>query len=53
MARQSWQGVFAYFDRDKSGSIDRTELQEALKYLRFKVTPQLLDILQRKYGLYY
>jgi hypothetical protein len=49
---QDWQDVFARFDRDRSGSIDRTELQKALTYLGYKVTPQLLNILQRKYGLY-
>jgi len=49
---KDWQGVFARFDRDRSGTIDRTELQKALTHLDFKVTPQLLDILQRKYDVH-
>jgi Ca2+-binding EF-hand superfamily protein len=37
---------------DKSGTIDRTELQNALTDFGYVVTPQLLNILQHKYGLY-
>jgi Ca2+-binding EF-hand superfamily protein len=46
-----WQRTFHRFDRDKSGTIDRTELQNALTDFGYVVTPQLLDILQRKYDV--
>lgn len=52
MAHQGWQRAFDRFDGDKSGTIDRTELQNALTDFGYIVTPQLLNILQRKYGLY-
>jgi len=46
-----WQRVFDHFDRDRSGTINRTELQNALIYFGYKVTTELLDILQLKYDL--
>jgi len=48
---KDWQGVFARFDRDRSGTIDDTELQSALTYFGYTVTPELLDTLQRKYDV--
>lgn len=50
---QRWQEAFDRFDGDRSGTIDRAELQNALTYFGYIVTPQLLNILQRKYGLYH
>jgi hypothetical protein len=49
---QDWQRVFYKFDPDHSGTIDRAELQNALTDFGYPVTPQLLNILQRRYGLY-
>ena len=48
---QDWQRVFHKFDPDHSGTIDRAELQNALTDFGYTVTPQLLNILQRRYGL--
>ncbi|KAF8260331.1 hypothetical protein EI94DRAFT_912115 [Lactarius quietus] len=45
------QGIFAEYDRDRSGTIDRSELQKALTRFGYTVTPGLLDNLQRKYGV--
>lgn len=47
---QDWQGVFLHFDRDRSGTIDGRELEQALNQFGFRLTPQLLALLQRKYG---
>lgn len=47
---QDWQGVFLHFDRDRSGTIDGNELQEALRQFGYRLSPQLLNLLQRKYG---
>jgi Ca2+-binding EF-hand superfamily protein len=47
---QDWQGVFLHFDRDRSGSIDNDELQAALSQFGYRLSPQLLNLLQRKYG---
>jgi Ca2+-binding EF-hand superfamily protein len=46
-----WQSTFHRFDVDKSGTIDRTELQNALTDFGYVVTPQLLNILQHKYDV--
>jgi peflin len=42
--------VFRHFDRDRSGTIDGRELQEALRQFGYRLSPQLLTLLQRKYG---
>lgn len=46
-----WQRVFQKFDPDHSGTIDRAELQNALTDFGYPVTPQLLNILQRRYDV--
>ncbi|KAF8262335.1 hypothetical protein EI94DRAFT_1704843 [Lactarius quietus] len=48
---KGWQRTFDRFDSDKSGTIDRAELQNALTDFGYVVTPQLLTILQHKYGM--
>jgi len=47
---KDWQGVFQHFDRDRSGTIDGTELQNALNQFGYRLSPQLLILLQRKYA---
>jgi len=47
---KGWQRTFDRFDSDKSGTIDRAELQNALTDFGYVVTPQLLTILQHKYA---
>jgi peflin len=46
---KDWQNVFRHFDRDRSGSIDGQELREALSQFGYQLSPQLLDLVQRKY----
>ncbi|KAF8652615.1 hypothetical protein AX16_004304 [Volvariella volvacea WC 439] len=48
---KDWQGIFRHFDRDGSGSIDRSELQTALSQLGFNLPPHIIELVQRKYGL--
>jgi Ca2+-binding EF-hand superfamily protein len=48
---KDWQGVFLHFDRDRSGTIDGRELEQALNQFGFRLTPQLLVLLQRKYDV--
>jgi len=47
---KDWQNVFKHFDRDRSGSIDGGELREALGQFGYNLSPQLLDLLQKKYA---
>lgn len=47
---QDWQGVFLHFDRDRSGTIDGNELQAALNQFGYRLSPNLLNLLLRKYG---
>jgi len=46
---KDWQGVFLHFDRDRSGTIDGQELQSALNQFGYRLSPQLLSLVQRKY----
>lgn len=48
---KDWQGVFHHFDRDRSGTIDNTELQNALNQFGYRLSPMLLNLLQRKYDV--
>ncbi|KAF9553333.1 EF-hand [Agrocybe pediades] len=48
---KDWQNVFKHFDRDRSGTIDGNELREALAQFGYNLSPQLLDILQKKYDV--
>ncbi|THH20490.1 hypothetical protein EW146_g882 [Bondarzewia mesenterica] len=48
---EDWQNVFRHFDRDRSGSIDGRELQEALRQFGYNLSPQLLQLVERKYDV--
>ncbi|EIN06448.1 EF-hand [Punctularia strigosozonata HHB-11173 SS5] len=48
---RDWQNVFRHFDRDRSGSIDGRELQEALSQFGYNLSPQLLTLVERKYDM--
>ncbi|KAH9957703.1 hypothetical protein BC827DRAFT_1223986 [Russula dissimulans] len=48
---KEWQGMFRYFDRDRSGTIDGAELRDALNQFGYRLSPQLLILLQRKYDV--
>ncbi len=41
--------VFRHFDEDFSGTIDRDELAKALSRFGYRLSPQLLDMLQSKF----
>ncbi|KAI9059895.1 EF-hand [Trametes sanguinea] len=47
---KDWQNVFRHFDRDQSGSIDNRELADALRQFGYNLSPQLLQLVERKYG---
>jgi len=47
---KDWQEVFKHFDRDRSGSIDGHELASALNSFGYKLSPQLLTLVEMKYG---
>ncbi|KIY73045.1 EF-hand [Cylindrobasidium torrendii FP15055 ss-10] len=47
---QDWQGVFRHFDADRSGSIEGHELSQALSQFGYRLSPQLLSLVQKKYS---
>ncbi|PCH35665.1 EF-hand [Wolfiporia cocos MD-104 SS10] len=48
---KDWQNVYRHFDRDRSGSIDVRELRDALTQFGYNLSPQLLNLIERKYEL--
>ncbi|KAG1830926.1 hypothetical protein DFJ58DRAFT_918311 [Suillus subalutaceus] len=48
---KDWQNVFRHFDRDRSGTIDRNELREALHQCGFNLSPPLIELVQVKYDI--
>lgn len=46
---KDWQNVFRHFDRDQSGSIDGSELRDALAQFGFRLSPEILTLVQKKY----
>jgi Ca2+-binding EF-hand superfamily protein len=42
--------MFKHFDRDRSGTIDKDELRDALGQFGFNLSPPLLELVQKKYG---
>ncbi|KAI9064323.1 EF-hand [Trametes sanguinea] len=47
---QDWQNVFRHFDRDRSGSIEGSELSSALRSFGYNLSPTLLQLLEQKYA---
>ncbi|KAI6007751.1 hypothetical protein F5J12DRAFT_892620 [Pisolithus orientalis] len=45
-----WQNVFRHFDRDRSGTIDGSELRNALSRFGYNLSPRLLQLVQKKYA---
>jgi len=48
---KDWQNVFKHFDRDRSGSIDGRELQDALRQFGYNLSPSLVSLVERKYDV--
>jgi len=45
-----WQNVFRHFDKDRSGTIEGAELAEALRSFGYNLSPNLLRLIEQKYG---
>ncbi|KAI0686713.1 hypothetical protein BC835DRAFT_441785 [Cytidiella melzeri] len=48
---KDWQNVFRHFDRDRSGSIDGQELSQALSQFGYNLSPQLMNLVEKKYDI--
>ena len=44
-----WQNVFKHFDRDASGTIESRELAEAMRSFGYDLSPQMINLIERKY----
>lgn len=47
---KDWQGVFRHFDADRSGSIEGSELSNALRQFGYNLSPPLLQLVLAKYA---
>ncbi|KAG8506869.1 Peflin [Galemys pyrenaicus] len=46
---QQWKNLFQQYDRDRSGSISPTELQQALSQMGYNLSPQFTQLLVSRY----
>eukprot|EP00071_Canis_lupus_P017002 XP_013962488.1 LOW QUALITY PROTEIN: peflin [Canis lupus familiaris] len=46
---QQWKNLFQQYDRDRSGSISHTELQQALSQMGYNLSPQFTQLLVSRY----
>ncbi|KAF6345308.1 penta-EF-hand domain containing 1 [Rhinolophus ferrumequinum] len=46
---QQWKNLFQQYDRDHSGSISYTELQQALSQMGYNLSPQFTQLLVSRY----
>nr|KAF6379777.1 penta-EF-hand domain containing 1 [Myotis myotis] len=46
---QHWKNLFQQYDRDRSGSISYTELQQALSQMGYNLSPQFSQLLVSRY----
>lgn len=47
---QQWKGLFQQFDRDRSGSINSNEMQQALAQMGYNLTPQFTQKLVERFS---
>ncbi|XP_075764730.1 peflin [Pelodiscus sinensis] len=47
---QQWKNLFQQYDRDRSGSINFTELQQALSQMGYNLSPQFIQLLLSRYA---
>jgi Ca2+-binding EF-hand superfamily protein len=48
---KSWEGAFRHFDKNGNNAIDGDELEQALERFGYNLSPQLQDLLKRKYDV--
>ncbi|XP_038614603.1 peflin [Tachyglossus aculeatus] len=46
---QQWKGLFQQYDRDRSGSINYSELHQALSQMGYNLSPQFTQLLLSRY----
>ncbi|KAG9279755.1 peflin [Astyanax mexicanus] len=49
MYLQQWRAVFNQFDRDRSGSINSSEMHQALSQMGYNMSPQFIETLVSRY----
>ena len=49
-ALSGWRQNFMVFDGDRSGTVDFPELQRALESMRFRLSPQALNTIAKRYS---
>ncbi|XP_028672951.1 sorcin-like [Erpetoichthys calabaricus] len=47
----AWRGNFMSMDKDRSGTVDAPEMQQAITSMGFRLSPQAMNIIVKRYGL--
>jgi len=50
-ALNQWKNTFLMYDRDRSGTIDPTELHQAISSWGYRLSPQALNIIVTRYAI--
>uniref|UniRef100_A0A672HFQ8 Grancalcin n=1 Tax=Salarias fasciatus TaxID=181472 RepID=A0A672HFQ8_SALFA len=49
-ALNGWKQNFTTFDRDRSGTIERLEMTQAINAMGYHVSPRVLDVMMKRYS---
>ncbi|XP_039593344.1 sorcin isoform X1 [Polypterus senegalus] len=47
----AWRGNFMSMDKDRSGTVDAQEMQQAITLMGFRLSPQAMNIIVKRYSL--
>ncbi|XP_077430902.1 sorcin-like isoform X2 [Vanacampus margaritifer] len=50
-ALNAWKNIFMSFDRDRSGTVDAQEMQQAVKSLGYNLSPNAMNMVMKRYSI--
>uniref|UniRef100_A0A3Q2YZA1 EF-hand domain-containing protein n=1 Tax=Hippocampus comes TaxID=109280 RepID=A0A3Q2YZA1_HIPCM len=50
-ALNAWKNIFMSFDRDRSGTVEAQEMQQAIKSLGYNLSPNALNMIMKRYSV--
>ncbi|XP_077382450.1 sorcin [Festucalex cinctus] len=50
-ALNAWKNLFMSFDRDRSGTVEAQEMQQAIKSLGYNLSPNAMNMIMKRYSI--
>ncbi|XP_061631300.1 sorcin-like [Phyllopteryx taeniolatus] len=50
-ALNAWKNIFMSFDRDRSGTVEAQEMQQAIRSLGFNLSPNAMNMIMKRYSV--